>query len=1120
MIEETQTHNLVRLHKQLSQHLDLEELRTLCFYMGIDYDDLRGEGKVAKARELVKKVERDKTVDRLIHYLEEFDRNQVPIEIRYVDYLRRLYGHVPLGGIAPRVQNRILGIPLEQLFVPLQAERDAPLRAQFVIGGVRSSQRGRSGTANLVRLEEIFEQPQVVILGEPGAGKSTLLRWRLARALEEADDPETELPSSETFPVFLRLVRFSAVLEQEPGLSLAQYLRHHHDPVFQSVFEIMLTGGQGLLLLDGLDEVADVQLRRLVRDAINTFVAQFPDFRVVVTSRVTGYRSAQLSTSFHHFTLQPFGREHIARFLRNWYRAVYRQTEAEPDERAADRRADRVLEGLERKPKVLQLAGTPLLLAIIALMDWRGKEIPKRRVELYEIATETLLEDWPAEHGRPRPSELSMQEMLRVLAPLAYHVFAHGFNEAIRLGELEEHITTLFQQIRDCSETKARALTRDWLPVLSEHSGLLLDAGVDEYHRPVYAFLHLTFVEYLSGRALAERWRSEQVDLTQHVNDPRWREVVLLMAGHIGMQSVDEITCLVEEICSLTPPHHDILHQALVLAAASLADDVQVTADLRTKIIDKLIPLWRSSTSGLLRSKLFRILAAMQATDNATLVVDRILPLLDDRQTWVRSSVLELLSKLSSPTDVAIKGILLDTLQDSQPEVQLAAVRAMETLELARDPEVRDELLIALQHQDAGIRIRAVLALGVAVELDERVLKALLHLKFQDERAEARQMAVRSLAMIKQPEETVVAGILSALEDDNAGVRKETAAALLGWGENGRRRLITALREALQRQDKQQRRRALEIVADISSVLGQPAIDLLIEVAETEADVWVRGRAVRALGDVASVDKRVIDILVAGLPDNNRVARQGAALGLKRIGVRSERVSAALLAALQNQDTQLRRYAADALARCGQQSATTFSRLEAALSDADELVRLNVAIALISLGARSSKAQAILVALLQCDNIEVRRRAAQELRSTIHRVDPSVIDTLVQLVTYDDQNVQEQALLALAGLGHQASHQVIEACRQALLDEYHWTRMRAAEVLGELGQADEATINVLLKALIDENARVRLAASDALITLGEGSERETIINDVRVLFDEYSQIEDILNTLWGLVVGE
>lgn len=43
----------IQLRQLLTTHFDLEELRMLCFDLDVDYDDLRGEGKTNKARELV-----------------------------------------------------------------------------------------------------------------------------------------------------------------------------------------------------------------------------------------------------------------------------------------------------------------------------------------------------------------------------------------------------------------------------------------------------------------------------------------------------------------------------------------------------------------------------------------------------------------------------------------------------------------------------------------------------------------------------------------------------------------------------------------------------------------------------------------------------------------------------------------------------------------------------------------------------------------------------------------------------------------------------------------------------------------------------------------------------------
>jgi hypothetical protein len=55
----------------LSLHFDLEELRTLCFAVGVDFDDLRGEGKTAKARELILRMQKYRQLENLIQKIKE-----------------------------------------------------------------------------------------------------------------------------------------------------------------------------------------------------------------------------------------------------------------------------------------------------------------------------------------------------------------------------------------------------------------------------------------------------------------------------------------------------------------------------------------------------------------------------------------------------------------------------------------------------------------------------------------------------------------------------------------------------------------------------------------------------------------------------------------------------------------------------------------------------------------------------------------------------------------------------------------------------------------------------------------------------------------------------------------
>jgi hypothetical protein len=58
--------DLSQLREQIARYFDLEELRTLCFDLKVDYDLLRGEGKAAKARELVLLMEREERLAELV----------------------------------------------------------------------------------------------------------------------------------------------------------------------------------------------------------------------------------------------------------------------------------------------------------------------------------------------------------------------------------------------------------------------------------------------------------------------------------------------------------------------------------------------------------------------------------------------------------------------------------------------------------------------------------------------------------------------------------------------------------------------------------------------------------------------------------------------------------------------------------------------------------------------------------------------------------------------------------------------------------------------------------------------------------------------------------------------
>lgn len=65
----------VALRRALAERFDLEELRTVCLYLGVRFDDLPAEGQQAKARELVAYLQRRERLNQLVSYIRQHRRD-------------------------------------------------------------------------------------------------------------------------------------------------------------------------------------------------------------------------------------------------------------------------------------------------------------------------------------------------------------------------------------------------------------------------------------------------------------------------------------------------------------------------------------------------------------------------------------------------------------------------------------------------------------------------------------------------------------------------------------------------------------------------------------------------------------------------------------------------------------------------------------------------------------------------------------------------------------------------------------------------------------------------------------------------------------------------------------
>lgn len=394
------------------------------------------------------------------------------LRTEYLAQLVNFHKDLPVAGFETNLR---IPISLENVFVPLRAR----IAAFAGTGRTETSERpelgGRDDGVRDFNAAWLFAAERQIrllaILGQPGAGKTTLLK-HLLLVCASGRASELGLPAS-TLPVFVPLRRLST------GDDFALALQAASEPLVRGLppnfLGAALDEESCLLLLDGLDEVADPAGREEVSRWIEALAARFPRTRIVVTARFAGYRDAPLRVSHLELAIERFREPEIRRFLAQWYRAV--EVQLNGDTADVVQRADEVAGELSRSilehEEIRMLAANPLLLQIIALVHRDRGALPKRRVELYEECTNVLLEHWDRAKGLE--TKLSAREARQILQPVA--LWMHAVEHRTRASERD----LLPVVAEHCARLPRPIDAVDLLRSVRDRSGLLTGHGVDEY---------------------------------------------------------------------------------------------------------------------------------------------------------------------------------------------------------------------------------------------------------------------------------------------------------------------------------------------------------------------------------------------------------------------------------------------------------------------------------------------------------------------------------------------------------------------------------------------------------------------------------------------------------------
>ncbi|NER99630.1 MAG: NACHT domain-containing protein [Symploca sp. SIO1B1] len=827
---------------------------------------------------------------------------------------------------------------------------DAPFVANAALMPSAGWEHGRKFSA-----EQLLSQTtakKLVILGDPGIGKTTLMSYFAVMLARKQPEKLGLTAQVDWLPILLRIRDLARVPDMGILEFIEQFAQKHLSVATlpTGFFEHWLKEGKALILLDGLDEVANPAKREEIVDKIRCFLGQFQQNRAIITSRPAGYRRDFFhTTEFPHYWLQKFDQERIQLFIEQWYNSRIR------DPKEAQRCKDSLKEALEEQERIQLLAQNPLLLTIIALIHRYEAYLPRKRYKLYDRAVKTLLMNWEKrkdvdEHWQLE--YLTRDDLERLMQRLAYWIHCQGDTGDKEGGTLIEQDELISQLSKFIAEQKrleryqAKEEAKRFLLLVQNRAGLLNEQGQD-----YYAFVHKTFQEYLAAEEI--RYRQEDDDfrialenIDQYLHNPHWREVLLLL---IAQQKPKKATRVLKKILGRKTDYEAWLHRNLFFAGSCLAEDIEVAdEDLVTEILEQLVVLEISEdelVGGNIRNQAMKTLFSLsesrfekQALELVKFAGDEV----EERRLWKYQAEL-------GEKDTVIE-MLLEQLADEDAEVRTLAAKALG--ELGKDSEeVYQALLTLLTDGDSKMRTSVAKALVNLGKDSEEVHQALLALLTDEEQRIHTLIAIMFGELGKNSEE-VHQLLFALLADEYEFVRFLAARALGNLGKESKE-VHQALLALLTDEDEFVRSSAAMALGNLgkeSEEVHQALLALL-----TDEEQQVRISAVGALGNLGKESEEVHQALFALLTNEDSGVRMSAAMALGNLGKDSEEVHQALLALLTNEDSGVRMSAAMALGNLGKDSEEVHQALLALLTDEDKHVRMSAAMALGNLGKKCSE---------------------------------------------------------------------------------------------------------------------------------------------------------------------
>ena len=424
------------------------------------------------------------------------------------------------------------------------------------------------GDASVRAEQALGNADRILLRGDAGSGKTTLLQWIAITAARHGFTGDLE-PWNGRTPFLIRLRDYvkQALPPPERFLDkLAATIAGRMPPLW--VHRQMTAAA--ILLVDGVDEVPESQ-RREVREWLRGLLREYPDLRIVVTSRPAAASARWLNAEgFTSIILERMSPADIKALIRHWHDAVRRAGDLPCEPHRLPSYEQRLLVQLDSSAHLQNLAASPLLCAMLCALNLdRDSNLPRNRMDIYQAAVDMLLHKRDDKRGvHNELPELTSGDQSLLLQEVAWWLTENGRTELSR----EEAAKRLEQRLAGIRHITAPATAV--LEHMIQRSGILREPIPDRID-----FVHRTFQEYLAAREAADQGRAGALLLHAHLDT--WRETIILAAGHAHTPVRKELLAGLLTLAEQQPQHTRKLR---LLAAACLETAPEIDPEILARI--------------------------------------------------------------------------------------------------------------------------------------------------------------------------------------------------------------------------------------------------------------------------------------------------------------------------------------------------------------------------------------------------------------------------------------------------------------------------------------------------------------------------------------------------------